>query len=223
MKKLGLAMLVVLLGVCGSTQAIDRDARMIDTVALNVANLDGADSIGGSLWGETAIAAPRQDWAILFGGGYDEISPDYSSNIEAWTFGVGLKYYLMPLTSLGALGTYSFYDQKNAADNTDDKDAKAATAFVKQRFLPATDPLSPFARVSLTYRERSTFSDNDPALANESFSEDLFQFGGGVEFNMNTEFSFVLELGYIIANASDDNTEDLDGFVGSLGMQYYWD
>ena len=221
MKMAGLTVLVALLGMGLNAYAIDRDARMIDTVSLNVASLNDADSIGGSLWGETAFNLPRQDWALLIGGGYDEISPDDdSSNLAGWTMGIGLKYYLLPVTSFSAVGTYSRYDADNGA--AEDKDIKAATLTAKQRFMPASDPFCPYAKGSLTWRNRSTFSGFDPAVEDDSFSEYLLTVAGGIEFEMRPDFTIIFEAGYVTADASDNDAEDLDGFIGSVAMQYYW-
>ncbi|MCE9614418.1 MAG: hypothetical protein K8T26_09090 [Lentisphaerae bacterium] len=218
MKKAGLAGLAILLGMCVGAYAIDRDARMIDTVSLNLASLNDADSIGGSLWGETATAVERQDWAILFGGGYDEISPDGADNIEAYTIGIGLKYYLLPVTSASAVGTYTRYNQ----GDLEDKDAKAATVSLKQRLTPAEDAFAPFVRGALTWRNRSTFSSALPQPEEDSFSEVLLAVTAGIEFEMRSDFTFIFEGGYQEADESNDNTEDLDGILGSVSMQYYW-
>ncbi|MDA0577336.1 MAG: outer membrane beta-barrel protein [Verrucomicrobia bacterium] len=219
MKRFGLTMLAVFLGCCSGARAIDRDARLIDTVSLNLADLNDADSIGGTLWGETAVNVERQDWAILFGGGYEEVSPDNASNIEGWTLGIGLKYYLLPVTSISGVGTYTRYDQ----DGNDDKDAKAATLTVKQRLLPAEDPLSPFVKGALTWRDRSTFSEAEPGAERDSYSEALLTVSGGAEFEMADNFTFIFEAGYVIADESNDQLEDLDGLVATIAMQYYFD
>jgi hypothetical protein len=213
------AVLAIVFASCVGAQAIDRDARMIDFVSVDVANLDDADSIGGTIWGETALDVPNDAWAVLFGGSYALISPDTGEEeIDAWTIGIGLKYYLTPVTSFSAVGSYTHYDQKDS----DDRDAKTGTVSAKQRFAPAGASISPFAKASLAWRNRSTFSGADPAVIRDSFSEVLLSLGGGVEFAMNDELSFVFEAAYVEADESDDGTEDLDGFTASVAMQYYW-
>jgi hypothetical protein len=218
MNKALLAGLAILLGLNLGAFAIDRDARMIDTVSLNVANLSDADSIGGSLWGETSTANPDQKWAILLGGGYDEISPDRGANIDAWTLGLGVKYYILPVTSVSGVGTYTQYDQTD----TDDKDAKAASVSLKQRLMPADAPVAPYAKGTFTWRHRSTFSEALPQPEGDAFSEVLLTLAAGVEFEMRKDFTIIFEGGYVIANASNDHAEDLDGAIGTVSMQYYW-
>ncbi len=219
MKTRALYALPALLFLTTGALAIDRDARMIDTVSLNLAALDDVDSIGGSIWGETAIAQPRKDWSLLFGFGYDELSPDNARNVEAWTGGFGLKYYLTEFTSFSGVGTYTRYIQGR---NTPDRDAKAATLSVKHRFQSADAPVSPFLKGAVTWRDRSTFSHVEPDLEDRSVSELLVALIGGVEFRMTDTWSFVVEVGYVEADASSNRAENLDGPIASLAMQYYF-
>lgn len=213
-----LALLILLTSIAGA-QATDRDAVIIDSFAVNVADLDDIDSIGASLWGRTAIGLPREDWSLLFGGAFDELSPDNEHNIDAWTVGIGLQYYISSLTTVSGVGSYTRYDQ---GSGTEDKDAKAATATIRHRFAEADASISPFLKGAVTFRDRTTFSSYDPELEDDTFSEFLVTAGGGAEFRMNDDWSFVFELGYVAADASADNAEDLDGFTGSVAMQYYW-
>ncbi len=219
MKRLVFAGFAVLLGLCVGAQAIDRDARMIDTFSLNLADQDDIDSIGASLWGEAAFV-PSTDWAILFGIDYAEVSPDFEHNIESWGLGIGLKYYILPVTSISGVGTYTRYDLET--EDAQDKDAKAAIVTLKQRLISADAPVCPFLKGSLTWRNRSTFSEAEPQPEEDSYSEVLLTLGGGAEFEMRKDFTFVFDAGYIIADESSDSNEDLDGFAISIGMQYYW-
>lgn len=197
-----------------TAQAIDRDARMIDRAQLDVASLDSADSIGASIWGESALAAPGGRWAFLAGLGLGTISPDYAENDDYWGLALGLKYYLTELTSLSVLGSYV------DLDNGSDRDIKAGTGMLKHRLAPATEPVSPFLKAGLSYRRRSTFSDWD--VTDASVSETAVELGGGVEFAMNETLSFVIEASYVNAESSDDNTSEPDGWAGAVAMQYYW-
>ena len=61
-----------------------------------------------------------------------------------------------------------------------------------------------------------------PDAEADSLSEVLLIVGGGVEFEMRSNFTFVFEGGYVIADESNDGGEDLDGFQGSVAMQYYF-
>ncbi len=220
MKRVGMAGLAVLLGCGMGASAIDRGARMIDTAALNVAELDDVDSIGGSLWVENVFAVPNADWAMLAGVGYDEISPDGSDNVEAWTLGLGLKHYILPVTSVSLIGAYTRFNEENGAP---ERDTKAATVTLTHRLLPADEPISPFLKGALTWRDRSTFSDFEPQPEEDSFSEVLVTLGGGAEFAMGPAFTFVFDVGLVIADQSADGAEDMDGVVGSVAMRYYFD
>jgi opacity protein-like surface antigen len=199
----------------GSARAIDRGATMIDKATLDMARLDEMDSIGASVWGEAVFAVPQQDWSLLFGGGLGTVSPDYGSDVDFWHIALGVKFYVLPVTSLSAMGDYSRYDALPGH-----RDAKALSVQVRHRFLSADAPISPYALSTLTVRSRSTFSDP----GNEgSFSEVLFNIGGGVEFTIRKDLSFAVEVAPQIAKGSQSGAEDLDGALLSVSMVYYWD
>ena len=200
-----------LLCVCPAF-AIDRDAKMIDTAAVEFMELDDADGISVAAWGETAFDTDSQDWAVLVKGAYGRISPVDLGSINFWNLGVGLKYYLIPSTSLAVIGDYTRYDGS--------RDAKMGTLQGKHRFISATEKVSPYVTASIGIRDRSSFSDADVPV--DSFSEALVTVGAGVEFRMNDVLSFVFDARYVEADESDDATEDLDGFTGFLGLQYYY-
>ncbi|MDA0990418.1 MAG: hypothetical protein O3A51_06665 [Verrucomicrobia bacterium] len=230
MKKLWIAGLVVLATVAANAFAIDRGAAMIDTVSVDLQELNDVDGAGISIWVENLLAAEREDWAIIAGGSIGQISPDGvssispvtgapvtvgASNVDYWTLGLGIKFYLAPITSFSAVGTYSQFDQSSV-----ERDAKAVTFTAKQRLLPATHAVSPYAKGTYSIRERSTFS--DPGTSG-SFSENVFALGGGVEFMAADNFSFIFEAMRVESDNSKDNAEDLDGWLGTFAMQYYFD
>jgi hypothetical protein len=181
---------------------------MIDRFSLDLAELDDADSIGGSIWGEQNVGWDGS-WAVLAGGGLGTISPDNAGNIDYWRLGLGLKYYFTELNSLALLGHYTDYD---------DCDAKAATLFYKQRLWSAKAQISPFGTASATLRDRSTFSDPE---CDDSVSEFVFTLGGGCDFAASENLVFSFEGGYAVADESDDGAEDLDGLVLTFSMVYY--
>jgi len=193
--------------------AIDRNAKMIDTFAFDFSELDDMDYAGGSIFGETSFL--DSDWAILFGGGYGSSSPNDAPNIDILTVSVGLKYYIIPPTSVSLLGTYQNFDQRSRSE----KDAVMGTVGVKHRFISADEPVSPFVTGTISWRDRSSFSDPENE---DTFSETLFSVGGGVEFAMRRDFAFVFEGAYVEADDSSDGSEDLDGFVGSIALRYYF-
>jgi len=216
MKTLIATLAVLTLLSATPSQAIDREARHVDRAQLDVANLDDADSIGGSIWSEAALADPGQRWAVLAGLGLGTISPDNAHNIDYWAVNFGLKYYLSSLTTVSALANYTNLDDRQGTE----RDIKGAGAILKHRIMPAGEPVSPFVKGGVWYRERSTFSDQD--TSDDSVSEGLVEVGGGFEFAMNDTLTFVFEASYVNADSSDDDTEDLDGWLGAVSMQYYW-
>lgn len=222
------AMLVLLVLGLASASAIDRNARMIDTVSVDLQELNDVDGIGLSLLSEILLAPEREDWALLAGGGFGTISPDGTStvapdgslvttsvpNVDYWTVGVGLKFYLAPVTSFSAFGSYSEYETRGV-----EREAKAATFTAMQRLAPSTGSMSPFAKGSYTMRDRSTFSS---AGTSGSFSENIFSIGGGIEFWAGDNFSFVFEAARVESDSSKDSAEDLDGWTGAFAMRYYF-
>jgi hypothetical protein len=113
------------------------------------------------------------------------------------------------------LGTYQNFDQSFR----NEKDAVMGTVGVKHRLISADEPVSPFVTGSISWRDRSSFS--NPG-SEDTFSETLFSVGGGVEFAMRRDFAFVFEGAYVEADDSKDGSEDLDGFVGSVALRYYF-
>lgn len=204
------ALLAVLMAA--PVQAIDRGASMIDSLVFDVADIDGADSLGFGLWNETALE--NQDWALLFGGTYGEIGPEVGDDINYWSLGLGIRYYITSMTAADVLAQYGQKDQG------EERDIKSATLSLRQRLMPAGASVSPFLRGSVGVRERSTFSDD---ANDDNLSEVIGALSAGVEFRLNSELSFSLEAGYQEAEASDDGTEDLDGTFGSVAMRYYFD
>ncbi|MDA1043648.1 MAG: outer membrane beta-barrel protein [Verrucomicrobia bacterium] len=212
MRKCGLSLLVASLWCACPTFAIDRDAEMINTAAVELMELDSADGIGVAVWGETAFDTDSPVWAILMKAGYGTISPKNSSSENYWNAAVGLKYYVLPETSVALVGDYLSFEG--------DRDAKMASLQGKHRFVPADEKISPYATASIGIRERSTFSSE--SVAEASFSETIFSLGGGVEFRMTEVLSFIFDAKYVTAEQSPDGTENLDGVAGFLGLQYYF-
>ena len=212
MKKYGLSILVTSLLCACPSFAIDRNAEMIDTAALEVSNLDDADSIGVGVWGETAFDTESPVWAVLVKAAYGEIAPTDASNMHYWNAAVGLKYYILPETSVALLGDYTSYN--------DTRDAKMGTIQGKHRFVSAEEKVSPYATASIGIRERGTFSDED--VKERSYTEKLLTLGGGVEFRMTEVLSFIFDAKYVAARSSSDGTEDLDGIAGFIALQYYY-
>lgn len=215
MKKLMVLLGAAVLAAGQTASAIDREARMIDRISLNYATLDGADSAGVSILGESALETPEDRWAVLFGCGTGNISPLHDDDVRYWNMLLGLKLYVLPVTSVSVFGTYESFQMKSS----DNRDAKGVTAQLKQRLTPSDSAVAPFAQGSVTFRERSTFTEEG---TEDSFSEYIVAAGGGCDFRMNEELSFVFEAYYQLADTSKDGTEDLDGFTASVSMAYHW-
>ncbi len=197
-----------------AAQAIDRDAERIHSASIVFSDLDDIDSVAVSLLAEDALEA--EQWAVLFNVAYSVTDPQDAEEVDGLTFGMGLKFYPIPLLGLSGMASYTFEDERNDGGR---EDTKSARGDAKLRLVPAGAAVSPFARGAVEYRDRSSFSDLG---ADDTFTELLVTLGGGVEFTMSENFSFVFEAGLVEADDSSDGMEDLDGWVGSITMQYYW-
>jgi hypothetical protein len=204
---------VAVLVVASSAFAIDRDARFIDTVSLETTRYDGGDSLGGSLWAETATAAKSGDWAVLCGGGLGELWPDGGDSILYWEVGLGLKHYLAVDTSISVLGTY------RELDIQDRPDILTGLGFVKHRLVPPDDDISPYIIAGAGLRQVEYIP--EPPV-DDDFTE-LLIFGGlGCDFMMAKNFAIVFESVWYRTEELDDD-ETADWWQGRVGMQYYWD
>lgn len=212
--RVALASLAVLFFFVVASRAIDRDARMIDTIALESTYYNSGDSFGGSLWGETATAAPNENWAILLGGGLGTIWPDGGDGVDYWEIGLGMKYYLVQDTSIAVAATY------RELDMFDDPDVLTGELTLKHRFVPADDPVSPFARAVIGMRTVETIP--EPEI-DEDFTEMILALGIGCDFMMADNFAFVFESVWYVTEELGDDEESPDWWLGRIGMQYYWE
>lgn len=212
MNKYWLSVLAPMLFYVPAAMAIDRDAKMIDSAAMELMELDDADGIGVAVWGETAFNTDPQIWAVIMKAAYGELSPNDEGDTTYLGGALGLKYYIQPETSVALIGDFTSFDAN--------RDAKMAYVAGKHRLAPATESISPYLAGSVGVRERSTFS--RPSVSEDSFSELVFTFGGGVEFRMTEALSFIFDVNAVQSEESDDGTENWDGFRGFVGLQYYF-
>ncbi len=188
--------------------AIDREANMIDTAWVDGYSFDHSDYIGLRVTGENAIQGTDGKWAILAGISGGTFSPDYGDNSLSIGGEIGLKYYFSRLTSVAALGGYTWND----ADDYD-YDMGTATARLKQRFMPATNPLSPYIKLETGMQ----FIDTD-----DSDNVWVYRALLGCDISSTDSMAFILEGGYAGSDNQDDGRDTEDGWIFRLGMQYYW-
>jgi len=209
-----LSSIVILLSVAAIAPAVDRDAEMVDTISVETMQYDDGDSLGLSLWGETATAMDEKKWAVLFGGNVGTIWPDMGDGIDYWEIGLGMKYYVLQDTSLALVGLYREVDQP------DDPKILTADLTLKHRFVPAYETVSPFIRGGIGARTVEYTSEPDVGV--NDFSEMIFSFGLGIDFMMTDHFAFVFEgTRYITEKLDEDETPNW--WIGRVGMQYYWE
>lgn len=212
---LGLVMGAVLLGSAGQLTATDRNAHMIDTLALQSEILDDGDSAKVTLWSETAFDSLRRDWALLVGGGVGSISPDDAEDVDFWEAGFGLKYYVSLLTSVSLVGTYGRY-----YDLPGDPDVRSGSFTLKQRFIPADQAVSPYLIGAATYR---SFEQPYTGFSAEDYSEFAGTVLAGCDFMLTDSLGIVLEGGYTRAEKISGESETPDTWTMNLGFKGYWD
>lgn len=199
---------IIVLSLSPYARAIDREASMIDTLSIETTQYDSGDSLGVSLWGETVTATRQRNWAILLGGSIGTLWPDRGDGLDYWELGLGMKYYPRRNTSATVRGLY------RELDLPDRPDILTAEFFIKHRLIPAEETVSPFVRAGIGSRviERIPEPDTD-----EDFSETIFLFGAGCDFMMAENFAIVFESTWYRVE------ETQDWWLGSIGMQYYWE
>jgi len=216
MKKVTSSLIVILvLFSIISAHAIDRGARLIDTISVESTLFDGSDAISGALWGETTIDNTAEDWAFLIGGKYGTVSPHLLDNIDFWSIGIGLKYYLFPVTSIAVTGSYGEYDLDESPD------VREGSVTLKQRLLPADAGISPFLTAGYTVRSAEAFSElkGDDRLYESSHtsSENVIRLGAGLDLSMTDNMVIVIKAVFNEAETLEDV------WVSSVGMMYYWE
>jgi len=208
--KIALLSSFILFSLVIISPAIDRDVRMIDTISIVGTTSDSGDSLGGSLWGETVTSKENDKWAILFGGSLAKSWQDNEENANYWNIGIGVKYYLLPSTSIALTGEYLERDYSGKPD------IKTGILTVKHRLLPAEDDISPFLLVSIGMRtvEYIHFDDD--------YSELIYSFGAGVDFMMADNYAITFEGTWNMTAELGDNTSSDNWLMGRVGMTYYW-
>jgi len=215
MRRAALPVAVVLsVWFCLSAVAVDRDARMIDTIRLEYGELNDADLIGLKIWGENALLPERGPWAILFGGRICELSGEAAEDGDLWNIFLGIKYYIFPETSAVLQATYGEVDWHRSYD------VRGVEMQLVHRFLPAEEPMSPFVRGAAGLKERGRFG--DPVEPDEDKDGVQFEVGAGIDFQSNEELSFVFEAALIEGENLHGEIDISDGWILSFGMKYHW-
>ncbi len=192
------------------SQAIDRDARMIDTISLIGTSSDHTDSLGASLWGETVTSKDNEKWAILFGGALANLWQDNEESSSYWNLGIGVKYYLMTSTSIALSGLYTERDYSGKPD------IKTGRVDVKHRFLPADEDISPYMLLGVGVRTVEYLHLDD------DYNEFIYSIGGGIDFMMADNYAISFEATYNMTAELGDNYSSDDWLYAGVGMKYYW-
>jgi len=196
-------------------EALDRNSTIIDTLAVEVGGYDNGDFLVATLNGETAIADPDLDWAILLGGGFGQWSADNAADIDFWQFSVGMKFYLTTVTSMSIVGRYTSYDAP-----VDDPSTMEGIFTFKQRLAVSEAAISPYLAGSVSLRD----SEWDPdSVTSESFTELVAGVTAGCDLMLTETMAVVLEGTYTFPQEISGGAESPDTWIGVFGMKGHWD
>jgi len=213
--KIVLTAVAVVLVLCTGAYAIDRSAKMFDSLTVSSTSFNGGYSLGVKAKGENATAAASGKWSILASCAFGQqwLNDDDLGDPKFLELGLGLKHYLFPITSVAVMGSYTLNDWGRSPD------AAAGTFELKQRFVPADEPVSPFLRGTVSMRNSSYSVEEVGPVA---YQEIVATVGAGIDFMMRDDMAFVFEGSYFetrdVANAPGPWT----GWTGGLAMKYYW-
>lgn len=210
-KKITILSTIVLLSLVVITPAIDRDARMIDTISIVGTTSDHIDSLGGSLWGETITSKDNDKWSILFGGSLAKLWDDNLENANFWNIGLGVKYYMLTSTSVAITGEYLERDYSGKPD------IKTGKLDFKHRLLPAVDDISPYLLAGVGIRTVEYI------LSKDDYTELIYSLGAGIDFMMADNYAITFEASWNITAELGDNYSSDNWLMGKVGMTYYWD
>ena len=203
--------ILFLAATCG--EAIERDARLIDWIGIEMNPSGDVGGLSGFLWGEQALSPDVDMWSFLFGGQYGRMNPHFFDGIDFWSVGLGLRYYAFPATSFDATVHYGKYDGDGSPS------VRWGQVAGKQRFLPESMPVQPYitGRVGMRYADEILHFHEGEVFEEGEVSEEFFiGFGGGVEISMLDNMEIVLDLSFTESEDLDDDA------LASVAMKYFW-
>jgi hypothetical protein len=216
MKRTALPLVIAMFAcLCLPAAAIERNAHTIDRIGISYSEVNDADIVCLNLWGETALQPEGGPWSILLGGSFGDLAGEMDSDGDTWSAGLGIKYYLFPVTSVALRATYAEISWDVSHD------VRGLEAELIHRFVPATKSFSPFVRGQMSWEEQSRFSGE--AMPGEDTTGVGFEVAGGADFASNEELSFVLEVAVMEGENVYGGIDLSDGWSLSFWMKYYWE
>ena len=192
--------------------AIDGGGQYVDTLRAEASASKDFKSFGAYLEGDTAVAIPAADWAIVAGLGWKRVEPDVGESKDAIGCEIGVKYLVTTLTALSLVGTYEQYDCFGF------KDVGAGVLRVEQKFLPPKSGVSPYVKGAFAVRGR----DGRLGVAKEDddSGDMMFQAGAGCEFMLTDSVAIVFDAMWVgVVDSSDTKAAGL----ASIGLRAYWE
>ena len=200
--------MIAFLCVAAIAGATDRDAKVIDSLGFTASGFNGGNLIGLTAEGENAVATVNQKWAIVAGVDFGkETFADYADPLFLG-LSLGLKYYLFDTTSFTLLGSYTINDWARSPQGV------AGALRFKQRLQSADRPISPYVSLEARVRNRSVDA--------TAFSDAVGTLAAGCDFLMREDMAFVFEGAYFLTQGLGGAPAEWSGFIGTLGLKYYW-
>ncbi|MEI6971377.1 MAG: hypothetical protein WCL44_07630 [bacterium] len=206
---------VLVMGFVTAAQALDRDARVIGQLGVDVRSCKDLDTMRIIAWDETALGYER-DWAVLSSvavGKFRESEDD--SNPLLWFAALGTKWYALPTTSLHLLGSYEWLGSGKGFR------VAGGTVGIEQRITSRQAALSPFVKADASVQSVKI----DPLeTGSKEFTSLLLRGGVGCDMIMNDDVTLVFEVFFTNSmGSSDDADRDYaDGWGGTVALKYFW-
>ena len=215
MRKLILYVSLALI-VATAALAIDRDAATIESLIVEVANYDDIDIITAAAWSEIALDTIHEEWAILVGLKFGQASADNGADENTWYVGGGIKYYATDFTSFSLLGSYQDIGSGY------DFDMITAEFSAKHRLISAEDTISPFVVGGAAIQGVQGTSQTG---LSDDFTHFIVTAEVGCDLMLHKTLAIALQAGFSLSESFDGGGHDqhADGWLGSVGMVYYWE
>jgi len=200
---------LALLITTACSYAVDRNASMSDAFRVNYNSFNDSEYFGIHITGENLVKDTNDKWAILAGVSGGTLSFDDGPDFDAIGIEIGTKYYITPLSAVALLGGYTWSNGDSVNFETG-----SITARLKQRFVSANKPVSPYFKLEIAQQFVDAPEDYDAVVLRGML---------GCDFMMSQDFAFVFEGGISESDNMDDGNDPEDGWLLSLAMQYYWE
>ena len=194
----------------------DRNADMIQQIEARYRTLDKVDTAGVMIRGETPL--PLDDtWSLVTDMGWSQIIKEGYAHDNLWALDLGLKHYFFPSTSASLLGSIDW------SGGNSDFVAAGATGMIEQRIQPADARISPYVQGAISVRNVGSEPWESVSTGGD-FTSWVATLVIGCDAMINDSTAVTARAEWWDGlSASDKTRKDwANGWVGALGLKYYW-